>query len=121
MLLLLCVWTAVFDSNGNLLGTQLRKLFETGMLRVLCATTSLAVGVNLPAHLVVVMGTKRWRGASRGYGTYTRATLLQVREVAQRGRRASQQHRFTYARCVLCGARCAAEQAARATTTAAQL
>ena len=57
---------------------QLRKLFEEGSLRVLCATTSLAVGVNLPAHLVVVMGTKRWRGASRGYGTYTRATMLQV-------------------------------------------
>ncbi len=32
--------------------------------QVLCATSTLAVGVNLPAHLVVIKGTRRYCGAN---------------------------------------------------------
>ncbi len=32
--------------------SQIERLFEEGLLAVLCTTTTLAMGVNLPAHLV---------------------------------------------------------------------
>ena len=53
------------------LDMQDRKLVEQQFLdrkiRILCATSTLAVGVNLPAHLVVVKGTMSWRGGGMGY------------------------------------------------------
>jgi ATP-dependent DNA helicase HFM1/MER3 len=53
------------------LDIQDRKLVEQQFLdrklRILCATSTLAVGVNLPAHLVVVKGTMSWRGSGSGY------------------------------------------------------
>jgi len=42
----------------------------------LCATTSLAMGVNLPAHLVVILNVKRY--AVGGYKQYTRNEILQM-------------------------------------------
>ena len=38
---------------------QVEALFFDGALLVLCTTSTLAVGVNLPAHLVVIKGTRR--------------------------------------------------------------
>ncbi len=32
-------------------------------LQVLCTTSTLALGVNLPAHLVIIKGTRRYVGA----------------------------------------------------------
>jgi ATP-dependent DNA helicase HFM1/MER3 len=52
--------------------------FAAGRLRILCATSTLAVGVNLPAHLVVVKGTMTWRGGSAGYQEIDATTLLQM-------------------------------------------
>lgn len=50
---------------------------------MLCTTTTLAVGVNLPAHLVIVKGTRRWTsapagGGASGYEEYDRTTCLQM-------------------------------------------
>ena len=56
----------------------LERLFGQGYLPILCTTTTLAMGVNLPAHLVVIKSTQAWRGSGSGYSEYPSSTLLQM-------------------------------------------
>jgi hypothetical protein len=37
--------------------TLTEQLFEQGLIRVLCCTATLAWGINLPAHTVIIKGT----------------------------------------------------------------
>lgn len=64
------------------------KAFREGKIRVVCATSTLAMGVNLPAHLVVVNGTSAWRGGEHGYQDLDQASLLQM--IGRAGRYVSQ-------------------------------
>ncbi|KAL7551782.1 hypothetical protein ACHAWF_014973 [Thalassiosira exigua] len=54
------------------------EAFSSGCLSCLCATSTLAVGVNLPAQLVVIKGTVAYRGSELGHQEIDTGTLLQM-------------------------------------------
>jgi len=54
------------------------QLYLRGAVHILCCTSTLAHGVNLPAHLVIVKGTSSWRGGSRGYERTAKADIIQM-------------------------------------------
>ncbi|KAJ3343760.1 Sec63 [Gonapodya sp. JEL0774] len=52
------------------------RLFLDGLLRLICTTTTLAVGVNLPAHLVILKGTQQY--ANGKYSPYSELDIMQI-------------------------------------------
>ena len=66
---------AGLDSSDRKL---VEKAFTDGKVTCLCATSTLAMGVNLPAHLVIIKGTATWRGSVEGNQEIDRGTLLQM-------------------------------------------
>ena len=60
------------------------KLFERGVVRVLCCTATLAWGVNLPAHTVVIKGTRVYSAEAGGF---TEVGLLDVQQIFGRAGR----------------------------------
>ncbi len=58
--------------------TAVEQLYLSGHIQILCSTSTLAHGVNLPAHLVVIKGTNCWRGGSRGYEKMCRSEIIQM-------------------------------------------
>jgi len=56
----------------------IEQLFRDRVLPVLCTTSTLSVGVNLPAHLVIIASTIAWRGQGSGYQEIPRAQILQM-------------------------------------------
>ncbi|KDD72408.1 Sec63 Brl domain-containing protein, partial [Helicosporidium sp. ATCC 50920] len=47
--------------------TLTERLFSAGIIRVLCCTATLAWGVNLPAHTVVIKGTQLYNPEKGGF------------------------------------------------------
>eukprot|EP00981_Chlorochromonas_danica_P001931 scaffold398_cov177-Ochromonas_danica.AAC.30 len=56
----------------------IEQLFLQNRIRVLCSTSTLAHGMNLPAYLVIVKGTFAWRGSGRGYEHLKRSDVIQM-------------------------------------------
>ena len=54
------------------------EAFGSGAISCLCATSTLAMGVNLPSHLVVIKGTSAYRGAENGHQDIDAGTLMQM-------------------------------------------
>mmetsp|Transcript_45500 Transcript_45500/g.88876 ORF Transcript_45500/g.88876 Transcript_45500/m.88876 type:complete len:737 (-) Transcript_45500:102-2312(-) len=54
------------------------KMFLAGDIQVLVATATLAWGVNLPAHLVIVKGTEYFDGKTHRYVDYPVTDVLQM-------------------------------------------
>lgn len=55
---------------------QIENSFLNGGLKVLCSTSTLAVGINLPAYLVIIKGTKCW--AENCFQEYSETDILQM-------------------------------------------
>ena len=58
--------------------TIVEKLFLEERIQVLVATSTLAWGVNLPAHLVVIKGTEYYDGDSKTYVDFPITDVLQM-------------------------------------------
>ncbi|PWN33845.1 P-loop containing nucleoside triphosphate hydrolase protein, partial [Meira miltonrushii] len=54
---------------------KVESAFVDGKIKILCATTTLAVGVNLPAYLVIIRGTKLNTGV---FEEHSDLTILQM-------------------------------------------
>lgn len=58
--------------------TIVEGLFLDFKVKVLCTTSTLAMGINLPARLVIIKSTKCYKGSGKGYQEYTQIELDQM-------------------------------------------
>eukprot|EP01061_Rhynchopus_euleeides_P045577 TRINITY_DN8255_c1_g1_i1.p1 TRINITY_DN8255_c1_g1~~TRINITY_DN8255_c1_g1_i1.p1 ORF type:complete len:1912 (+),score=925.93 TRINITY_DN8255_c1_g1_i1:147-5882(+) len=56
----------------------MEEMFVTGKLKVLVATSTLAWGVNFPAHLVIIKGTEFYDAKAKAYVDFSLTDVLQM-------------------------------------------
>ena len=62
--------------------SQIENAFKDGLLKALCATPTLAAGVNLPARRVIIRDWKRWNG-----GRYAELSVMEIQQMQGRAGR----------------------------------
>ncbi|KAJ2448631.1 ATP-dependent DNA helicase MER3 [Coemansia sp. RSA 2424] len=55
--------------------SRVEQLFINGAVQLLCSTSTLGIGVNMPAYMVIVKGTKGY--ADNNYEEYAKSEILQ--------------------------------------------
>ncbi|KAL4198693.1 hypothetical protein AMTRI_Chr03g47310 [Amborella trichopoda] len=76
-----CILYGVGYHNGGLClkdRNLVESLFLKGDLQILCTTNTLAHGINLPAHTVVIKSTQYFNKEKGLYLEYDRSTILQM-------------------------------------------
>nr|XP_009857905.1 U5 small nuclear ribonucleoprotein 200 kDa helicase [Ciona intestinalis] len=66
------------DGSTELERTVVEQLFSSGAVQVLVASRSLCWGLNLAAHLVVIMDTQHYNGKIHAYVDYPVTDILQM-------------------------------------------
>lgn len=64
--------------------TMMERMFEDNAIKVLCCTSTLAWGVNLPAHAVIIKGTNVY---DSGKGAFVDLSVLDVLQIFGRAGR----------------------------------
>lgn len=67
--------------NGSLCSEDrqlVEENYKKGLLKIICTTSTLAQGVNLPARLVIIKSTMCYRGPKVGYNEYTKMEIDQM-------------------------------------------
>jgi len=64
--------------------SMMERLFADGMINVLCSTATLAWGVNLPAHTVIIKGTQVYDAQK---GAFVDVGVLDVQQIFGRAGR----------------------------------
>ena len=57
---------------------MMEKMFEDGALKILCCTSTLAWGVNLPAHAVIIKGTQVYDSNKGAFSDLSILDVLQI-------------------------------------------
>jgi ATP-dependent DNA helicase HFM1/MER3 len=64
---------ALSPSDKNMIANS----YLNGLLNVICTTSTLAVGINLPAHLVIIKSTHHWvNGETKDYSELDMMQML---------------------------------------------